>query len=138
MSENPTPPILSLVQVGSDDFPRYFIAKGNALRNPVYWNCESETWTPNEGEASVYADINEALWDQHNLMMESVSDSPCHRYVAPIRIELYGKKPDLARFREWLERAIRIVVNTPDFGYGPDGAVGLIVAHFNELKKEGK
>lgn len=136
MSENPTPPILSLVKIGSDEFPRYRIVKGDVLRNPVYWNCESETWTTNEGEASVYADMNQALWDQHDLLMESVSDSPCHRYVAPLRIELYGEKPDLARFREWLERAIRIVVNTPDYGYGPDGAVGLIVAHFGELKGE--
>lgn len=136
MSENPTPPILSLVQFVSNDFPRYKIVKGNALRNPVYWDCESETWTENEAEATIYANINEAIWDQHNLLMENVSDSPCHRYIAPIRIELFGKKPDLARFQEWLERTIRIVVNTPDYGHGPDGAVGLIVAHFGELKEE--
>lgn len=136
MSENPTPPILSLVSTGSEAFPRYRIVKGNVLRNPVYWNCESEAWTPIEAEASVYADMNQALWDQHDLLMQSVSDSPCHRYEAPIRIDLYGKKPDLAQFREWLERAIRIVVNTPKYGYGPDGAVGLIVAHFGELREE--
>lgn len=136
MSENPTPPILSLVSTGSRAFPRYRIVKGDHLRNPIYWHCESGTWTSNEAEATVYADINQALWDQHDLLMESVSDSPRHRYVAPLRIELYGEKPDLARFREWLERAIRIVVNTPDYGYGPDGSVGLIVAHFGELKGE--
>ena len=40
MSDNPTPPILSLVQKGSDKFPRYVITKGDAIRNPLYWNAE--------------------------------------------------------------------------------------------------
>lgn len=136
MNEEPTPPLLSLVQKGGKTFPRYIIAKGNHLRNPVYWNTDLDVWTENENDATLYANINDAAWEQHNLMLESIGDSPCHRYVAPIYLELYGKKPTLDQFREWLEQAIRIVVNTPDYGYGPDGAVGVIVADFSELTED--
>ena len=51
-------------------------------------------------------------------------------------VELYGEKPDLKQLREWLEKAIRIVVNSPDYGYGPDGSVGVVMAHFNKLREK--
>jgi len=136
MKENPTPPLLALIQKGGKACPRYIIAKGNHLRNPVYWNSATEDWTENEIEATLYANINDALWEQHHLVLESIGDSPCHRYVAPIFLRLYGKKPKLDQLQEWLERALRIVVNSPDYGYGPDGTVGLIVADFNDLKED--
>jgi hypothetical protein len=135
MSEHPTPPILSLICKGSDKFPRYVIAKGDLLRNPVYWNAEQSQWHKDESKATIFADVNQVLWEHHSLMMESLEGSPCHKYVAPLYLELYGEKPDLDQFREWLERALRIVVNTPNYGYGPDGAVGVIIADFNQLKE---
>ena len=71
MSANPTPPILSLVQKGSDQFPRYIIVKGDAIRNPLYWNAESEDWHSDESRATVFADVNQVLWEHHGLMMQS-------------------------------------------------------------------
>jgi hypothetical protein len=136
MSDTPTPPILSLVQKGSDKFPRYIITKGDAIRNPVYWNSESEEWHSEECKATMFADVNEILWEHHRLMMESIGDLPCHKYTIPMTVELYGTKPDLKQFREWLEKAIRIVVNSPDYGYGPEGAVGVVLAHFDKVKEK--
>ena len=136
MSDNPTPPILSLVQKGSDQFPRYIIVKGDHIRNPLYWNAESEEWHSEERKATVFADVNQVLWEHHSLMMESICDLPCHKYTIPMTIELYGEKPDLKQFREWLEKAIRIVVNSPDYGYGPDGSVGVVMAHFDKLREK--
>lgn len=132
---NPTPPIMSLVQKGSDKFPRYIIVKGDAIRNPVYWNSEENEWHSEECKATVFADVNEILWEHHRLMMESIGDRPCHKYTIPMTVELYGTKPDLKQLREWLEKAIRIVVNTPDYGYGPDGTVGVVFTHFDKLKE---
>ena len=136
MKHNPTPPILSLVQKGSDQFPRYIIVKGDAIQNPLYWNAELEEWHSDEQKATVFADVNQVLWAHHGLMMESIGDLPCHKYVLPMSVELYGEKPDLKQFREWLEKSIRIVVNSPDYGYGPDGSVGIVFAHFNKLREK--
>jgi hypothetical protein len=133
---NPTPPILSLVQKGSDKFPRYIIVKGDAIRNPLYWNAESEEWHSDEGSATVFADVNQVLWEHHGLMMESIGDCPCHKYTIPMTVELYGEKPDLKQLREWLEKAIRVVVNTPDYGYGPEGTVGVVMAYYNKLREK--
>jgi len=134
MSQNETPPILSLVQKGTDQFPRYIITKGDAIRNPVYWDNENGEWQPDESQATVFADVNQVLWVHHELIMESVKGQPCHHYVVPMRLQLYGKKPDLEQFREWLEKAVRIVVNSPDYGYGPDGTVGVVFADFSDTK----
>lgn len=132
MSENDNPPIMTLLQKGNNQFPRYIIAKGNVIRNPVYWDDVNEEWQSEEVKATVFADVNKVLWVHHKLMMKEIGDLPCHHYVIPIRLELYGKKPDLEQFREWLEKAVRIVVNSPDYGYGPDGAVGMIFADFSK------
>ncbi|HQZ68016.1 MAG TPA: hypothetical protein PLY87_23155 [Planctomycetaceae bacterium] len=135
MNHNPTPPILSLVQKGSDQFPRYIIVKGDAFRNPAYWNAESEEWHSDEEKATVFADVNQVLWAHHRLMMESIGDLPCHKYTVALSVELYGQKPDLKQFGEWLEKAVRIVLNSPDYGYGPDGTVGVVRADFKKLKE---
>ena len=132
------PPVLTLLQKGSDQFPRYIIVKGDVIRNPVYWDDVNKEWQPDEGRATVFADVNQVLWVHHTLMMESLQDKPCHAYVIPMRLELYGEKPDLEQFREWLEKAIRIVVNTPDYGYGPDGAVGVLYADFSNTVERPK
>lgn len=136
MSDDPTPPILSLVQRGSDKFPRYIIVKGDQVRNPTYWNAVSEEWHSDEGKATVFADVNRVLWEHHSLMMEAIGDRPCHKYVMPMSVELYGEKPSLEAFQEWLEKALRLVVNTPDYGYGPDGAVGVVMVHFDKLREK--
>jgi hypothetical protein len=136
MSDTPTPPIMSLVQKGSDKFPRFIIVKGDHIRNPVYWNSESGDWHSEEHKATVFSDVNQVLWEHHGLMMKTVEGSPCHKYTIPFSVELYGTKPDLKQFREWLEKAIRIVVNSPDYGYGPEGAVGVVLAHYSQLREK--
>ena len=136
MNENSTPPILSLVQKGTDQFPRYVITKGDAIRNPVYWDDVNDQWQADEAKATVFADANQVLWAHHSLMMESLKGKPCHQYIIPMRLELYGEKPDIEQFREWLEKAIRIVVNSPDYGYGPDGSVGVVFADFSKTREK--
>ena len=128
-------PILSLVQKGTDQFPRYVITKGDAIRNPVYWGDVNEQWQADEAKATVFSDVNRILWVHHSLMMESLKGKPRHQYIVPMRLELYGEKPDIEQFREWLEKAIRIVVNSPDYGYGTDGAVGVVFADFSKTRE---
>ena len=127
-------PMFSLIKRGNDSFPRYVIAKADAYRNAVYWDATSRLWHADESKATVFADVTQACWEQHDLLMESVADRPCHQFVAPIYIELFGEKPKLTDLRRWLERAVRIVVDTPQHGLGPDGTVGVLIADFEETK----
>ena len=130
-----TPPILSLVKRGSNKFPRYVIAKGDLTRNPVYWESEQRQWLEDESKATVFADVTQALWEHHDLMMESLEGKPVHRFVAPIYIEMYGDKPNPQQLREWLNKAVRIILNSPQYGNGPDGSFGVLIADFDELKE---
>ncbi|MBX3444355.1 MAG: hypothetical protein KF774_18280 [Planctomyces sp.] len=127
-------PLLSLIKRGSDNFPRFVIAKCDAFRNPIYWNSETRQWDQDESKATVFADVTQACWEQHDLLMEAVGDRPVHRFVAPIYIEIYGDTPRLADLRRWLEKAVRIVVDTPIHGLGPDGTVGVLIADFERTK----
>jgi hypothetical protein len=129
------PPIFSLIKRGSDNFPRFVIAKADAFKNPLYWDATSRQWHADESEATVFADVTQACWEQHDMLMEAVGERPVHRFVAPIYIELYGEKPKLSDLRRWLEKAVRIIVDTPKHGLGPDETVGVLIADFEEVRK---
>jgi len=125
-------PMLSIIKKGSATFPRVIVAKGDEFRNPAYWTGTG--WSAEEDEAMVFANATDASWVCHNVLMESVSDLPVHRFIAPIYIEIYGEKPPLAALRQWLERAMRIVVDTPKHGLGPKGTVGVIIADVEKTR----
>ncbi|MEZ5949127.1 MAG: hypothetical protein R3C12_07920 [Planctomycetaceae bacterium] len=126
------PPIFSLIKRGCDKFPRFVIAKCDAFRNPIYWTGSG--WSEDETEAMVFANANDASWVCHDVLMQAVSNRPVHRFIAPIFLEIYGDKPKLADLRNWLEKAVRIVVDTPKHGLGPDGTVGVLIADFEETR----
>lgn len=128
------PSILSLIKRGNDTFPRFVIAKADAYRNAIYWDATSRLWHADETKATVFADATQACWEQHDLLMEAVGDRPCHRLVAPIYIELFGEKPKLADLRRWLENPVRIVVDTPTEGLGPDRTAGVLIGDFEETR----
>lgn len=127
-------PMFSLIKRGNDSFPRFVIAKCDAFRNPIYWDATSRQWHADETKATVFADVTKACWEQHDLLMEAICDRPCNRFVAPIYLEIYGEKPKLADLRKWLEKAVRIVVDSPKHGLGPDGTVGVLIADFEETR----
>ena len=125
-------PMLSIIRKGSKNFPRVVIAKCDAFRNPIYWTGSG--WSEDETEAMVFANANDASWVCHDVLMQAVSNRPVHRFIAPIFLEIYGDKPKLADLRNWLEKAVRIVVDTPKHGLGPDGTVGVLIADFEETR----
>lgn len=132
-----TPPILTLIQRGDSKFPRFIIAKSDDLYNPVYWDSENNEWQKDENKATVYANQINALWEHHHLMLESLKGFEKHTFVAPICIDIYGRKPDIGEIREWLQNAVRIVLNTPQFGNGPiKDSVGLLIADFGKIKEK--
>jgi len=124
-------PMITLVAKGSKTFPRYVLAKADEFKNAVYW--DGSTWG-DESEAVLFNNVNKALWTQHDLLMEFVSDRPCHQYVTPLYIEIYGDRPKLADLREWLEKAVRIVVESPKHGRGPNDTFGVVLADVDETK----
>jgi len=125
-------PLLSIIKKGSKNFPRVIVAKSDEFRNPLYWT--GSDWSAEETEAMVFANTNDASWVCHDVLMESVSDRPVHRFVVPVHLEIYGEKPKLAALRQWLERAMRIVVDSPRHGLGPKGTVGLIIADVEKTR----
>lgn len=68
------------------------------------------------------------------MLVENVADRESHIYVAPIQIEIFGEKPMLADLKKWLEKAVRIVADSPRHGHGPNDTVGVIIADFAETK----
>lgn len=125
-------PVLSIIKKGSATFPRVIVAKGDEFRNPAYWTGSG--WSAEEDEAMVFANANDASWVCHDVLLETVGNRPCHRYLVPLIVELYGDKPKLADLSQWLERAMRIVVDTPKHGLGPKGTVGFVIADVDEMK----
>lgn len=125
-------PMISLVKKGSPEFPRYALAKSDEFRNPIYWS--GLTWTANESDAVLYSDVTQALWTYNDLLTDALEDLPCHRYVAPLYIEIYGEKPPPADLRKWLERAMHIVVDSTKHGLGPKGTVGVVIADVGETR----
>lgn len=126
-------PTITIVKKGSEKFPRCIIAKADEYKNPIYWTGSG--WTAKEAEALVFADVNEACWVHHDMMLERLQDRPVHRYVAPLYIELHGEKPKLSDVREWLEKAVRIVVNSPEHGLGPQKTVAMLVLDAEETEE---
>lgn len=125
-------PMLSLIQIGPKRFPRFLVAKADELRNPIYW--DGQDWTKDEMKVMVFADQNLALWAVHDLLAEAVADRPSNVYIVPLQIEVFGDQPKLADLKAWLEKAVRIVVDTPKQGYGPGDTVGLITVDFNKTR----
>lgn len=117
-------PMITLVAKGSKTFPRYVLAKADEYKNAVFWN--GSTWS-DEKEAILFNDVTQALWTHHDLLMEFVSDLPRHIYAVPVYVEIYGDKPKLSDLREWLEKAVRIVVESPKHGRGPNGTFGVVL-----------
>lgn len=93
-------PMLSIIKKGSMNFPRLIVAKCDEFRNPVYWTGSG--WSAAETDAMVFANANDASWVCHDVLMQAVSDRPCHRFVAPVYIELYGEKPKVNSTRKFI------------------------------------
>ena len=127
-------PMISVVKKGSKDFPRFVLAKADEYMNPLYWN--GQTWLSDEADALLFSNVNKALWAYNEILMESVIDRPCHRYTLPLYIEVYGDKPNLTGLQNWLENAMRIVVDSTKQGYGPADTVAVIIADVDQIKNE--
>ena len=125
-------PMISLVRKGSKRYPRYIVMKADPFKNPLYWN--GLTWTTDEAGALLFENVTQALWVYHDALMESFGDLPCHQFVVPLIVEIYGEKPSLDDLRGWLNRSMRIVVDSPKHGLGPNGTVGVLIADTDETK----
>jgi len=117
-------PMITLIKKGTKSFPRYVLAKADEFKNAVYW--DGSTWG-DETEAILFNDVNKALWTHHDLLVEALSDRPCHQYHVPVYIEIYGDKPKLDDLRAWIEKAVRIVVESPKHGRGPNDTFGVVL-----------
>jgi len=125
-------PMLAIIKKGSRRYPRYVVTKADPFENPLYWN--GLTWTTNEADAVLFENVAQALWVHHDALMEGVGDRPCHRFVVPLIVEVYGEKPSMDDLRQWLDRSMRIVVDSPKHDLGPKETVGVIIADVDQTK----
>lgn len=135
MSEEKRPVLLSLVQGGTAEFPRYTICD-QYLR---YWSGNGWTEQRDEKNAEVYADVKDACDMIQKLLLLNHEDLPCRRYRAPVFIELYtDQEIDLSDVKSWLVRVSRLLLDSPQYGNGPlAGTLGLCRIDWNLLDEVG-
>lgn len=126
-------PVISILQRGTKQFPRYLLSKSNEYANVVYWCDDDKYWTPDEERATIYADPNVVLHEHYRLVAESLPPNPTQILVAPLYVQVFGGKPDLDKLKKFLIDKVRIVVN--DSQPQEDQFI-LVGTNFNALKEE--
>lgn len=127
------PVILSLVPLGTPEYPRYVIAD-QYLR---YWTGDSWTEQKDDAHALVYANSNDALHDMNKLLMVDHEKKQVKRYRAPMYIDLYSDGTISKReLQMWLLKATKLIIDSPKHGNGPiAGSLGSCRINFGELEE---
>ena len=135
MSENEEkqPIILTVVNAGTPDFPRYLIA------NQFLQYFIGNGWTEQKSErgALVYRDANDALETSSSLLLLKHEHLPVKFFQAPLYLQLHSSQQvSMQELKWWLFRATKLLVDSPRFGNGPvAGSLGICRIEFKELKE---
>ena len=135
MSENEEkqPVILTVVNAGTPDFPRYLIA------NQFLQYFTGNGWTEQKSErgALVYRDANDALEMTSALLLLKHEHLPVKFFKAPLYLQLHTpQEVSMRDLQMWLFRATKLLVDSPRFGNGPvAGSLGICRIEYKELKE---
>jgi hypothetical protein len=132
-SEEKQPIILSVVNAGTPEFPRYLIA------NQFLQYFTGNGWTEqrDEKKALVYRDANDALETSSSLLLLKHEHLPVKFFQAPLYLQLHSPhEVSMAELKWWLFRATKLLVDSPRFGNGPvAGSLGICRIEYKELKE---
>ncbi len=130
-SKEVRPIILSLVDTGTPDYPRYMIAD-QYLR---YWAEGAWTEQNDTKKAALYVDAEAAITEINRLLMVEYGGKRLYRFKASVYIDLHTDNPiEIKELQLWLMRVSKLVMDAPRFGNGPvAGSLGLCHINWDEL-----
>lgn len=127
------PFFMSVINLGTPEFPRYGIADQN-LR---FWNGDG--WTEPEADAGarVYNTEKDATDAMQGIMTQDHRHLQKKLFMAPVYIEVYSDKDiSLRDLKMWLFRTTTVTVDSPRHGNGPvEGSLGIVRIEYSEMKE---
>lgn len=122
-------PILSIMQVGSDEFERFLIK-----------DEQERVWTGERFGSDggvLYAHQNQALSDTHDILRQSSKGVEPQRLVVPVYVDVLnhsGPVP-LAEVAQYLSTGARLYLDTREHGNGPGDSLVLPRIEWHRIKK---
>lgn len=131
MHEKPPPILLSVVQAGTPEHPRFKVMDSWTR----FW--DGEKWSDDEAAGLLYATSNDACLEAQRLLMIPYMDKPLRRYKAPVYIDLFSDheipRPDLIR---WLVRCSKLLLDHNTHGVGPaSGTLGSVSIEWSGIEQ---
>jgi hypothetical protein len=121
-------PILSILQAGNPGFDRWAIADE---RNRL-WTGEGFGF---DGQR-LYASYNAAAWDIQQILRAQCQGIEPVYYVAPLVIEVFADPPvHEAKVSLHLSNSVRLYMNTPEHGHGPEGSLILSRIDWSQMEQ---
>ena len=127
----PRPIVLSLINMGTPDFPRF------AISDQFLRYFDGQNWTPDQSRALLFSDDNLACHEMQRLLMLDYMGKPLRRFRAPVYIDLYASNEvTLDQLAAWLVRVAKLLIDSPKHGNGPvEGTLGLCRINWDELEE---
>ena len=125
--DNERLPILRVVQIGNE-FERYVIQ-----------DQRERVWTGNDFDshgAAVFAHHHHVATEAQTILKKSFEGLEPQRYFVPLLVEVYshaGSVP-LDQIAQYLSRAARLFMNTPEFGNGPGDSLVLSRIEWQQIE----
>jgi len=112
-------PILSVVQVGSDEFERFLIR-----------DQKERVWTGERFESGtgvLYAKENRAAAEIHSILRRNFHGVEPQRLVVPVYVEVLSKNGAVptTEVAQYLSMASKMLIDTPTCGNGPGDSLVL-------------
>jgi len=127
------PIILTVMNAGTPEFPRYLIA------NQFLQYFTGDGWTPQKDErgALVYRDANDALQTTSSLLLLKHEHLPVKFFRAPLYLQLHSpQNVSIRELQMWMFRATKLLVDSPRYGNGPvTGSLGICRIEYSELEE---
>jgi hypothetical protein len=120
-------PILSILEAGNPDFERWAIA-----------DERSRFWTGEEFDYCgyrLYASYNSAASATQEILRSHFAGVKPVFFKTPLFVEVLAEDPvEAAMVSLHLSQALRLYMNTPEHGHGPDGNLILPWVDWSEIK----
>jgi len=121
-------PILSVVQVGSDEFERFVIR-----------DHKDRVWNGNQfgsGRGVLYANLNNAASDSQDILRQNFNGVKPQRLVAPLYVDVLNHDGPLPmnEVAEYLSLASKLFIDSLKHGHGPGDSLVLTRIEWSRIR----